>query len=58
MSLVNIRAKKILFRIAIVLSLLAKAIAIFLHEYTYTVYGLFSIKNKRATWETAIYACS
>ena len=27
------------------LSLLAKAIAIFLHEYTYTVYGLFSIKT-------------
>jgi hypothetical protein len=28
-----------------VLSLLAKAIAIFLHEYAYTVYGLFSIKT-------------
>ena len=34
---------------AIVFSLLAKAIAIFLHEYTYTVHGLFCIQTKRAT---------
>ena len=31
---------------------------IFLHEYTYNLYGLFSIKNKQATSQTAIYICS
>ena len=53
MSLVNIRAKEVLLRIsaqdpgfAIVLSLLVKTMAKFLHEYTYIFGGLISIKKQ------------
>jgi hypothetical protein len=63
MSLVNIRDKEEFLRqqfrcYAIVLSLLAKTMAKFLHEYTYQFCGLFSRKNKRATCSTARYVCS
>ena len=39
------------------LSLLAKATANFLHEYNYTVYGLFSIKTneQRVRWQESVY---